>query len=97
MTETDLVDIWREIFPDMLKYTWRKFTTFKQQRFDYLLVSAELLCDIKGAQIVSSFGSDHCLISIKLKTGFTGRGKPSGYDITRFYVTRCLLMTKRNT
>ena len=44
MLEThDLVDVWREVYPEKRGYTWRKFNT-KQGRLDYyFLISEELI------------------------------------------------------
>ena len=63
----DLVDPWRELYPDKRIYTWIKFNSTKQGRLDYFLVSQELLTRIKGAKIESSYMSDHSLISVEFK------------------------------
>ena len=65
----NLVDIWRELHPDELNYTWRKYNENKMSHSDFFLVSSSLLPFIQSAEIGSSFCSDHT--SINLEIDFT--------------------------
>lgn len=71
----DLIDVWRHVYPEKRKYTWRKFNTAKQGRLDYFLLSEELLSVMNGVKIESSYRSDHSLISVVLKRGGITKGK----------------------
>ena len=39
MINLDLLDIWRELYPEMRRYTWRRNTPLQQSRLDYSLIS----------------------------------------------------------
>ena len=76
MEKHDLVDVFREIYPDKHKFTWRKFNSTKQGRLDYFLVTEELMPEVKGAGVGSRYRSDHSVVSISLKTNAFKRDKP---------------------
>ena len=64
----DLVDIWRQIYPDKKGYTWRRFNSFQQSRLDYFLISDSLLTDVKGVKVLSGYRSDHSMIFLELES-----------------------------
>ena len=39
MEKHELVDVWREVYPEKRGYTWRKFNTTKQGSLVYFLIS----------------------------------------------------------
>lgn len=39
MADNNLVDIFRELYPDKRSFTWRRFKTIKLGRLDYFLIS----------------------------------------------------------
>jgi len=67
MEKHELVDIWREIYPEKRGYTWRKFNATKQGHLDYFLILEELLLEIHGIKIHPSYRSDYSIVSLGLK------------------------------
>jgi exonuclease III len=65
--EVDLVDVWRELNPETLRYTWRRNNPTQQARLDFFLVSDSLLTHVKDAEILIGYRSDHSAISVKLE------------------------------
>ena len=52
MINLDLLDIWREIHPEMRRYTWRRNTPLQQSRLDFFLISDLLSTYVTEAQII---------------------------------------------
>jgi exonuclease III/uncharacterized protein (UPF0305 family) len=67
MQQLDLCDVWREQNPDTLRYTWRRRNPFIQSRLDYFLVSDNLTNAVENPDIVSSYKSDHSMVTFDLK------------------------------
>lgn len=70
--EHNLVDIFRERYPDEVQYTWWTYR-FKARernigwRLDYFLISAELIPMVLDATIHDEvLGSDHCPVTLEL-------------------------------
>jgi exonuclease III len=57
-----LTDPFRELYPDLKRYTWRKRTTLKQARLDFHLISQSCNHQVHDVKIISSYRSDHCPI-----------------------------------
>ena len=76
MVEYTLIDVFREIYPDKRKYTWKKFNSIKQARLDYFLISEELFSLVKDVTIGPGYRSDHCPVTLVLKTGDLKRDRP---------------------
>ena len=79
MDEIDLVDIWRILNPDSLRYTRREMTKkgLVQSRLDYWLISNHLLYDFCSQDIKPGIRSDHSVVEIKFEIKNTqkkGRG-----------------------
>ena len=72
----NLVDIWREINPDIQRFTWRRKNTDQQARLDFFLISENLLSFVQDADILYGYRSDHSLITINLC--FSKETKPRG-------------------
>ena len=66
ISELELVDIWREFNPDVRRFTWRRQNPFQQSRLDFFLVSDTLAMNIKEAEILYGYRSDHSLIYMNL-------------------------------
>jgi exodeoxyribonuclease III len=71
--EAGLVDTFRHLHPDTVKYTWWDMVSRARERnvgwrLDYFLVSPDLKDRIVAAEIFDEVpGSDHCPISLELK------------------------------
>ena len=70
-----LVDTFRELHPDIRRYTWRKARPLKQARLDLILISENLLPNLQSSSIDSSYRSDHSATCINLKLNEFVRGK----------------------
>ena len=66
MDDLELTDIWRELNPEVLRYSWRRPTPFQQSRLDFFLVSDMLIGNVKDADIHYGYRSDHSLIDLHL-------------------------------
>ena len=75
MYKYELIDVWREVYPEKRGYTWRKFNTVQQGRLDYFLISEELMLDVNRVKINPSYRSDHSLVFLELKTEGRKYGK----------------------
>ena len=69
MNSYDLVDVYRTLHKDTIKYSWRRFNSIQRSRLDYFLVSEVLGLDITSA----GYFSDHSLVCIGFKTGIVKR------------------------
>lgn len=65
--ELDLCDIWRELNPDCLRYTWRRHNPFQQSRLDFFLISDMVIALVDDADIICGYRSDHSMITLNLK------------------------------
>ena len=79
MEEFNLVDIWRLINHDSLRYTRREMTRggLVQSRLDYWLISNHILYDYHDQEISPGLKSDHSLVALSLKirdSQIKGRG-----------------------
>jgi len=74
LLKANKLDIFRELNPDKVQYTWWSYRAMARERnvgwrIDYFVVSQILKNKIKEAQIHDDItGSDHCPISIDIKT-----------------------------
>ena len=65
-TKLDLVDAWRILHPDTLRYTWRRKKPEIHCRLDFFLLSQSLMCNITQADILAGFKMDHSIVTIKV-------------------------------
>ena len=70
----DLIDAWRVLNPNTLRYTWRRKKPEIQCRLDFSLVSQSLMCNITHADITMRFKTDHSLITIRAALHSNQRG-----------------------
>lgn len=73
--ERCLVDPFRELNPELRRYTWRKKTPFKQARLDFFLLSDNILSFLKNCSIEPSYRSDHSRVVLDLEINPFVRGK----------------------
>ena len=67
--DLDLIDIWRELNPELRRFTWRRNRPFQQGRLDYFFIS-ELLCSyVTEVDILPGYRTDHSLITLTLEEG----------------------------
>ena len=72
----ELRDTFRKSSPGKKTYTWRKYNPdLKQARLDYIFVSADILCNVQRADIVSGYRTDHSAVRIDLVVNQHERGK----------------------
>ena len=62
-------DIWRDLNPDVRRYTWRRSTPFQQSRLDFFLTSDILSPFVREADIKPGYRTDHSLITLTLQFG----------------------------
>ena len=65
--DLELNDIWRELNPDSLRYTWRRVNPLQQARLDFFLISDPIVTYVDYVDIECSYRSDHSSILLKLK------------------------------
>ena len=75
MIDLDLIDIWRELNPDLKRFTWRRSSPLQQSRLDYFLVSESLLNFSIDADIIPGYRTDHSIVTISI-TIITNKKKP---------------------
>jgi exodeoxyribonuclease-3 len=69
----EFVDIYREIYPERVQYTWWTYRVNARQRnigwrLDYFLVSKDLVGKVVDAKIYEELmGSDHCPIGLEIE------------------------------
>ena len=61
MEKCELIDVWREVYPEKRGCIWPRFDTSKQGPFDYLLISEQILQEIQGFRINPSYRPDHSM------------------------------------
>ena len=76
MDAFDLRDPFRELYPNLKRYTWRKRNPFQQARLDYFLVSNNIMSFVENVVIQNSYRSDHTgvILTISLSQIKKGRG-----------------------
>ena len=67
MLKHDLFDVFRTLYTEKRKYTWRKFNSIKQARLDFFLISDCLMPDVMWCEIGKSYRSDHSLVTLSFK------------------------------
>ena len=74
MEQLDLVDSFRELNPDIKRYTWRG-PAKKQARLDYFLISSHLHSFINESNTVIAYRSDHSPVYLTFQLTEHERGK----------------------
>lgn len=75
ITERLLIDPFRDFFPSVKRYTWRRCNPVQQARLDFFLVTEDLVPNIKNCEIQSSYKSDHSFITLNINFSDISHGK----------------------
>ena len=75
MINLDLLDIWRELYPEMRRYTWRRNTPLQQSRLDFFLISDLLSTFVTNGDIKAGYRTDHSMITLTLTLGKESKNK----------------------
>jgi hypothetical protein len=75
MEAYDLKDPFRELYPNLRRYTWRKKTPFKQARLDFFLITNNLMPMVEKVIIENSYRSDHSGVVLSIKLSKLKKGK----------------------
>lgn len=62
----NLVDVWRVHNPATKRYTWRQNKPLVQSRLDFILISLNLMQNVKSCDIKPSIKTDHSLVQITI-------------------------------
>lgn len=63
----NLLDIFREMYPEVRRYTWRRANPIQQSRLDYFLISDLLSPSVSKVDISPGYRTDHSLVIITLE------------------------------
>ena len=75
MDSLDLVDVWRELNPDVMQYTWRKLNPHPIfVRLDFYLISSMLLQFIKNCNITYGYRTDHSSVMLEMQFELSVKG-----------------------
>ena len=66
MNEVNLVDIYRYLHPDTVRFSWRRRNPQKQARLDYFLVTSSMVDIIEKCDIKCSYRSDHSIVQMDI-------------------------------
>ena len=75
MDEVDLMDLYRTLHTDTIRYTWRRKNPVKQARLDYFLVSSSTIDIINSCNIRPGYRSDHSILEMHITINPFKRGK----------------------
>ena len=75
MENLNLVDIYRELHPDTLRYSWRRKNPLQQARLDYFLASSTLVDIIDICEIISGYRTDHSIMKLEITVSQFKQGK----------------------
>ena len=70
-----LIDTFRYLNPNKIRFSWRRKNPIKQARLDYFIVSETLMDHIDQCDIIPGYRSDHSIIQLKLTINKFERGK----------------------
>ena len=65
--EKDLIDAYRQFYPETRRYTWRRTAPLKQSRLDFFLISNSLLRSTSSCDIEPGYRTDHSVIILSLQ------------------------------
>lgn len=68
MQKYNLIDAWRELYPNKCSYTWSNKNGTRQSRIDFFLVSRSILIENMSVNIIITPLTDHKAISINIRS-----------------------------
>ena len=71
----DLIDAWRALNPDLLKFTWRQKKPEVHSRLNFFIVDQSIFCRTIKADTLPGYKTDHSMISIQISLHSNGRGR----------------------
>ena len=71
----NMIDPFREMYPDLKRFTWRKKNPLKQARLDYFLISENVMQRVKNSFIDMAYRSDHSMITLVINLNDIECGK----------------------
>ena len=71
----NLVDPFRELHNQTIRYTWRKINPVKQARLDFFLISDSLMPSVNNVEILPSYRSDHSTVVLYFHINEFCKGK----------------------
>ena len=75
LTEQNLIDLYRNCYPNTKRYTWRRKNPIKQARLDYFIVSSTFIDLITSVNIRPAYRSDHSMIEFTFLLSSFIKGK----------------------
>lgn len=75
MRNKNLIDPFRENYPSLKRYTWRKKNPLKQARLDYFLISENIMPFVRKSSIETGYRSDHSIVTLELNITEITHGK----------------------
>ena len=73
--DRQLVDPYRELYPDSKRFTWRRTNPLQQARLDFYLTTSDLLTYTYDTNIGLSYNSDHSPVILYFKFEDNEHGK----------------------
>ena len=74
--EFNLIDPFRELHPDIKRYSWRRKSPLKQARLDFFLITENLISSVNKCTIEPSYRSDHSMVILNITFTHFKKGKP---------------------
>lgn len=63
----NLLDIFRELYPDVKRFTWRRTNPLKQSRLDFFLIS-DIICPyVTDVKTLPGYRSDHSMVVVEFQ------------------------------
>ena len=75
MENLGLVDIFRYLYPNKKRYSWRQFGGIKRARLDFFLISSTLIPFVSNVDILPGINSDHSMPILDIDFSRFQRGK----------------------
>ena len=75
MDNYGLVDVFREMHPNLKRFSWRQFGGSRRARLDYFLTSTALVPFVEKTEIKAGVASDHSLSCLTIDFSKFQRGK----------------------
>ena len=61
-----LVDTWRELNPQLQRFTWRRTNPFQHSRLYFFLISENLCNTVRDTDITPGYRTDHSMLTLEL-------------------------------